>query len=212
MKEQKKSKIRVIILLLAIIAVGCYFVYHHIENINTTPEKKPIEVLETIKEYDYHLEDRDSEIYKENFFELKDLLEKSQTIDYKKYAEYLATLFIIDLYTIDNKVSKYDVGSLDFIYPEEKEKFKNKVMDSLYKMVVDNSENTRKQELPKVKKVQIEKLETTKYEKKDKTLDGYLLQMTIFYQKDLGYDKDVTLTIAKEENKLYVVNLTIPQN
>ncbi len=34
------------------------------------------------------------------------------------------------------------------------------------------------------------------------------MDASISYQKDLGYDKKVKLVLAKEENKVYVVNLT----
>ena len=147
------------------------------------------------------------EIYKEIFNKLKDVL-KEEEINYEEYATYLGELFVIDLYTIENKISKYDVGSLDFIYPSEKEKFQNKVMDTMYKLVEDNSTNTRKQELPVVKNVIVNSTESTTYKKGDTTLDAYLLDLTISYERDLGYDKKVTLTLAKEDNKLYVVNLT----
>lgn len=209
MKQKKKTKIIVIILIfLVLIAVGGFYTYRYLNNKKLNKDANTIEVLDKIKNYDYQLEDRDTEIYKENFLKLKDILEKQETIDYQAYANYLATLFLIDLYTIENKISKYDVGSLDFIYPKEKEKFQNKVMDTIYKLVKDNSSNTRNQELPVVEKVEIIKTEESDYKKGETILKGYLIKANIFYKKDLGYDKKVSLTIVKEENKLYVVNLT----
>lgn len=206
----KKNKKKIIIIFLIVITLfACvFFLYHFLKNKNANVEGKAVEVLDTIKDYGYVLEDRDSEIYKENFMKLKELLKKSETIDYQQYAKYLATLFLIDLYNIDNKISKYDVGSLDFIYPKEKEKFQNKVMDTIYKLVVDNSTGTRKQELPIVTNIEIKEIESTEYQKKDTTLEGYEVRASIIYEKDLGYDKNVTLTLVKEENKMYVVNLT----
>ncbi len=211
-KNKKKKIIIIIVILLVIAIVGGVFFYRYMKNKNTNIETKTVEVLDTIKDYDYHLEDRDTELYKETFLQLKDLLEKTETIDYQKYAEYVAILFLVDLYTIDNKINKYDVGSLDFIYSEEKEKFQNKVMDSMYKMVIDNSSNTRSQELPIVKKVNITKTENTKYQKGENTLEGYLIKATIDYEKNLGYDEEATLTIVREENKLYVVNITTSES
>lgn len=208
MEKKKSKKMKIIIFfLLLLLAVGGYFLYRTIKKQNSNQNQNLIEVLDSIKNYDYQLEDRDTEIYKENFQKLKDILEKNETVDYKLYAEYLSKLFLIDLYTIQNKISKYDVGSLDFIYPNEKEKFKNKVMDTLYKLVEDNSFNTRKQELPTVLKVDIDSIEDVQYQKGDSSLNGYLVNTTITYQKDLGYDKNVTLTLVKEEDKLYVVKL-----
>lgn len=208
MKSKKKKIIIIVIIVILLLAVGGFFGYRYFKNKNTETPTNTIEVLDSITGYDYHLEDRDGELYKETFFKLKDLLEKSSTIDDKLYAEYLATLFLVDFYTLENKISKYDVGSLDFLYPEEKEKFQKKAMDTIYKLVLDNSTNTRKQELPTVTKVELDKIENTEYKKGNQTLLGYLITATIAYQKDLGYDKNVKLTLVKEENKLYVVNLT----
>lgn len=208
MKSKKKKIIIIVIIVILLLVVGGFFGYRYFKNKNTEIPTNTIEVLDSITGYDYHLEDRDGELYKETFFKLKDLLEKSSTIDDKLYAEYLATLFLVDFYTLENKISKYDVGSLDFLYPEEKEKFQKKAMDTMYKLVLDNSTNTRKQELPTVTKVELDKIENTEYKKGNQTLLGYSIIATLAYQKDLGYDKNVKLTLVKEENKLYVVNLT----
>lgn len=208
MKSKKKKIIIIVIIVILLLAVGGFFGYRYFKNRNTETPTNTIEVLDSITGYDYHLEDRDGQLYKETFFKLKDLLEKSSTIDDKQYAEYLATLFLVDFYTLENKISKYDVGSLDFLYPEEREKFQKKAMDTMYKLVLDNATNTRKQELPTVTKVEVDKIENTEYKKGNQTLPGYLITATLTYQKDLGYDKNVKLTLVKEENKLYVVNVT----
>lgn len=204
-KKNKKKKIIIItILVLIIIActIGTY--YYFFKKEEPLPEPKKIEVLDKIIGFEYSLEDRDTSLYKDTFLELKKVLE-SETYEDKTYAELLAKLFVIDLYTIDNKISKYDVGALDFIYPEEKEKFGNKVMDTMYKLVEDNSTNTRRQELPIVKNVEITKTEEIKYKKGTTNLIGYQINMDISYEKDLGYDKKLAIILVKEENKMYVV-------
>ena len=118
----KKKKMITIAIIAAVIifmvGLGVYF-YIKINNQDKTLPKT-IEVLESIKGYDYKLEDRDTEIYKEKFSELKKMLESEEN-NLESYASLLAELFAIDLYTIDNKNSKYDVGGLDFIYQEDKE-------------------------------------------------------------------------------------------
>ncbi len=202
-KRKKKKIVFLIILLVGIIGsgIGAYFYFQKEEPL---PEPKKIEVLDKINGFDYSLEDRDTALYKETFLELKKTLE-SETYEDQTYAELLAKLFVIDLYTMDNKISKYDVGSLDFIYPEEKEKFQNKVLDTMYKLIEDNSYNTRKQELPVVKEVEILKTEETKYKKGNTNLEGYIINVAITYEKELGYDKKMALTLVKEDNKIYIV-------
>ncbi len=207
--NKKKKKIiiivSIVVVILIIIGVIAWFLLKKDET-NEMPVNT-IEVLDSINGYDYKLEDRDTELYKEKFLELKSVLE-SDVIDYESYAKLLAELYVIDLYTIDNKVSKYDVGSLEFIYPEDQEEFKNKVIDTIYKLVEDNATNKRKQELPEVMKTEVKELENTTYQKNDTTLTGYKIPITLTYTKDLEYDKNVIVTVVKENDKMYVVSLT----
>lgn len=207
-KMSKKKKIIIIlsiILILIILRIISWFFFLKPQPQEKTPVKV-VEVLDDIEGYGCSLEDRDTKIYKEKFLELKKVLEEDN-IDYEKYAQLLAELFAIDLYTIDNKNSKYDVGSLDFIYPDEKEKFQNKVMDTLYKLVEDNSSNTRKQELPIVANTEITETKNITYTKKEQKLEAYEIHLNLIYEKDLAYDKKLIITLTKEENKIYIVSL-----
>ena len=165
-----------------------------------------IEVVDKIKNYNYQLEDRDTDLYKEKFLKLKENLE-SENIDYKEYAQSIAELLVIDLYTIDNKINKYDIDFLEFIVPEKREDFKNKLIDTMYKLVEDNSNHTRKQELPVVNKVEVLKVREITYQKDKNKLPGYEVSVSLDYEKDLGYDKKVTLTLVREDNNIYVVTI-----
>lgn len=208
MNKKKKKKIIIVSILLIVLVISgivAYIIFLKAKEKTKLPVKI-VEVLDSIEGYDYKLEDRDTEIYKEKFLELKKVLESSE-IDYEKYASLLAELFTIDLYTIDNKNSKYDVGSLDFIYPEEKEKFQNKVMDSMYKLVEDNSTNTRQQELPVVSNTEITNIKSIDYSKKEEKLKGYEIKINISYENDLEYDNKVKITLVKENDKIYVVSI-----
>ncbi len=203
-KKKKVIITFIVVLLLLSVGIGLFLYLKKEESKNETS----IEILDSINEYGYSLEDRDTDLYKETFLKLKEELSQAE-INYENYATYLGQLFLIDFYTINNKVSKYDVGSLDFIYPDDKEKFQNKAMDTIYKLVEDNSTNSRKQNLPEVTSVNVENVENVSYQKGNNTLEAYKFAMTISYKEDLGYDKSVQLTIAKEEDRLYVVNLSV---
>lgn len=204
----KKKKIILVIAAIVVLLLLCLigkFIYDKTTQKIEIPVKT-IEVLDSISGYNYKLEDRDTSLYKEKFLKLKEILE-NEKIDKKEYVSLLAELFVIDLYTIDNKNSKYDVGALDFIYPEEQEKFSNMVMDSMYKLVEDNSGNKRTQELPVVSNTKITKMENTKYVKGTTSFDGYKVYINIEYEKELDYDKNVIITIIEEEEKMYVVSI-----
>ncbi len=205
----KKKKIILITTISIILIIGIIVAIILINKKKTQEEKveNTIEVLDKINGYDYNLEDRDTEIFKEKFNELKEILE-SDNIDDEKYASLISELFVIDLYTLDNKVSKYDIGGIDYLFPEDQEKFKTKVLDTLYKLVEDNATNNRKQTLPKVSNTEVSKIENTTYQKGTITLTGYNVFITIDYENDLGYDDNVKVTVVKENEKIYIVALT----
>ncbi len=170
------------------------------------PESEPINKiieLDSIDEYGYVLEDRDTEIYKSTFKELQETLTKNE-VDYKKYAELIAKLYIIDLYTIENKINKYDVGSLDFVYPDFKDNFSLKAQNTLYKYVEDNSYDKRSQDLPNVSQIQLSNIEDIKIKINKESFDGYKVTLTWEYENDLGYDNKATLELVQKENKIYV--------
>lgn len=164
-------------------------------------------VVDEMDKYGYFLDDRDTKIFKQTYYELKEILENEE-IDYKLYGEKLSQLFVIDLFTISNKISKYDVGGLEYIYKEEQDMFKNKVMDTLYEHVEDNSYGTRNQKLPTVKSVITDDVEETTYKVDEKKLDAYKYFITIEYEEDLDYDKKCSVEVVKDNEVMYVVEYT----
>ena len=205
----KKYKIPLIILLILIILCICLLVFKQF--VYDKKENKQIvtsSVVDNLEKYGYSLDDRDTKIYEDTYYELKEILD-SEEINYDKYAEKIASLFVIDLLTISNKINKYDVGGLDFLYEEEKEMFKNKVMDTLYKDVEDNSYDNRKQQLPTVTKVTVADIKNTNYElTKEKKLKAYELEINVEYEKDLEYDEKVSVIVVKDNDKMHVVKYT----
>lgn len=206
---KKKYKIPLIILgsLIVVIILG-FIIFEFV--LKKKPEEKPpitnvATVTNKIEGYDYTLDDRDSELFKELFQELKNELEK-ESIEEQKYGEIIAKLFIIDLFTIDNKTSKYDIGGLEYLHSEAKDSFRSKILDTIYKTVEDNSYKTRKQELPIVKSVEIINTQKTTYKKDDVKLDAYEIELSWSYEQNLGYDSKAKIILVKEENKLSLIS------
>lgn len=159
-----------------------------------------------INGYGITLTDNDTTLYKTEFEMLKANLE-SENIDYQEYAKSIAKLYIIDLYTINNKVNKYDVGGLEFVYEGAKDNYITNVTDTLYKYVEDNSKNRRKQELPVVSSVSVDSINEVTYKVNDENIpyNGYKIKVTWDYEKELGYDKTAEIIIINKDNHLYVV-------
>ncbi len=202
-KVSKKKKIGIISIIIAILALGALMVYLMLFT-SSNMVKQTVKKVDEIKGYDYHLEDRDTALYKEEFKKLKENLESSE-IDYEEYAKSIAKMFIIDLYTLDNKVNKYDVGALEFVYPSAKENFELNAKDTLYKYVDDDSYNDRTQKLPIVKEITVNDIKQATFKIKDEDVSSYEVSLNWTYEEDLDYDTEAIIKIVKEDKTLYVV-------
>lgn len=196
-KISKIKKILRIIMIVLIVVIGLYVLLLLPNKTNKLKEGKKIK-------YDYILYERDTDLYKNIFNELESTINKD-TIDYEKYAEYLSKLFIIDLYTLDNKLSKEDIGGIQYIYDSFKENFSLNAKETLYKYVESNLSNTRVQDLPTVKNIELVSLEKSTYKIEDKTYDSFLVKLKWDYKKDMGYDNKGTITLIKDNNELFIV-------
>ena len=166
--------------------------------------KKEVKQSLTIKGFNYILYEDDLDIYKSEFKLLKKNLENKE-IDYEEYAKSISKMFIISLYSLDTKDNMYDVGGVEFIYPDYVENYKLNVQNTLYKYMKDNSDNKRNQILPTVSKVTVDSIESTKFTFNDKTYDGYKTKSKIEYVEDLGYDKEAEIILVRDDKYLYIV-------
>ena len=193
------------LILVSILLIGCgtviYLKFFTTANDTKIKTEKP---LETIKGFDYKLEKRDKSIYKNEFLNLKKILETKE-IDYDKYAESISKLFIIDLYTLENKSNKYDVGGIEFVYPDAVENFKINVEDTIYKYIEDNVNNDRTQSLPIVNKINQVSIKNSTYNLNNQTVDAYEVAISWSYEEDMEYDTEGTLIIVKKDKYLYIV-------
>ena len=203
-KKYKIGLVIIVILILLLIFVGLSKLF--IEDKKDDNKIKNVTSVEVdIKDYGYTLDDRDTKYMQEVFRELQDIL-KNEEIDYQEYAQTLTKLFIIDFYTLNNKINKYDVGSLEYVYEDKKDEFQQKAMDTIYNDIIDNTYSDRKQELPEIADVEILGIEEEKFNLNEKQEDAYKVTMRFTYIKDLGYDKEGTLYLIKNNNKLEVVS------
>lgn len=158
----------------------------------------------SIKGFDYILYEDDVDIYKDEFKKLKKNLESSN-INYTEYAESISKMFVMDLYSLDAKKNMYDVGGVQFVYPDIRDNYKLNVTNTLYKYMKDNSDGKREQDLPMVKSVSIKNEDETKYKIGEEEFDGYKINLDIEYVKDLEYDKSAEIILVKKDKYLYIV-------
>ena len=199
--KKKFKRLIMIFTVIAILLIISFLVYKLLKNNNTNDN---IKVVDSIEKYGYNLDDRDSALMKSKYEELKKVL-NSDEIDYEEYAKILAELFIIDLFTLNNKINKYDVGSAEYVYPDSIENFKLNVEDTIYKHMENNSDGKRKQDLPEVSGSNITAINTGEFLIDDENYDSFIVELNWDYVKDLGYDDNATITLINLDNKLYVV-------
>lgn len=200
MKKNKGRGVIVIFIIVGIILFG-YLGYRVKNDFFKGSERKK---LDSIELYGYTLSKNDTEIYKTYFKELSKVLNE-KTIDYTEYAKLISKLFVIDLYTLDNKLASTDIGGLEFLHKDLKDNFKENMGSTLYNFVESNIDGKRTQELPIVKDVNVSDVFETKYTYNKTEYDAYIVSTVITYEKDLGYPKSMKLTIIKDNNILYIV-------
>lgn len=200
MKKNKGRGVIVIFIIVGVILFG-YLGYRVKNDFFKGSERKK---LDSIELYGYTLSKNDTEIYKTYFKELSKVLNE-KTIDYTEYAKLISKLFVIDLYTLDNKLASTDIGGLEFLHKYLKDNFKENMGSTLYNFVESNIDGKRTQELPIVKDVNVSDVFETKYTYNKTEYDAYIVSTDITYEKDLGYPKSMKLTIIKDNNILYIV-------
>ena len=191
--------IAILIILVSMIGISKIFLKKDTES----KPKFETKIISNIEKYGYTLDDRDTKYMKETFKELESILNIDE-INKEEYAKVLSKLFIIDFYTLSNKINKYDVGSLEYILNDKVEIFKNKAMDTIYSDIIDNTYKDRVQELPEITDVEILEIKKSKFELNKEEKESYKITLKFSYKKDLGYDKEGTLHIIENNNKLEV--------
>lgn len=202
-KRKNKSDVLTIIVFVIIGVILFGFLGYRVYNdfFNKPDAKKE---LDSIGLYGYSLHDRDSKTYKDTFKELSKTL-NSDNIDYKNYATLASKLFIMDLFTLDNKLGSTDIGGLQFIHKDLKENFKENMGNTIYKYVEINIDGKRTQELPTVKDVTVSDVKETTYKYNNNSYDAYIVTTSWEYEKDLGYQNSMKITFIKDKNILYIV-------
>lgn len=207
MTVKKLNINRIIIAILIVIGIALFSTLGIKLYLDFFKEEKTIteeKNIGSIDLYGYTLKKSDTEIYKKYYEELEDIL-NAKEIDFNEYAKVLTKLFVIDFYTLTNKVASTDIGSLEFIHPDQLENFKLNAGDTIYKYVENNLSNDRTQKLPEVKDVTIDSITDAKYKVGEKEYDAYEIKATWNYVEDLGYETTKIFKLIKDKNILYVV-------
>ena len=164
------------------------------------------EMPEEIEGYGYILKPTRNDRYKEMFHQLERILNE-QEIDEKAYLTQISKMFIMDLYTLNDKTSSDDIGGMDFVHSNVRDKLEGILKNGVYYYLDD--EDYGDSELPEVTDVFIEKIENIEYNYNANLTDNsaYQVDVSIVYKEDLGYPTFANLIFIHEGNKLSLVEV-----
>lgn len=194
-----KKFILIILFMILIYSVGGIYYIEYVYKDNNEPVVKN---LVEIEGYPYSLKSNASKLYIDEFNILKDNLENNYNEE--EYIKSISKLYIIDLYSLKNKLNKYDIN-VDFIYPDIVSNYRLNIENTLYKYLENNSDGNRNQELPVVSNVIIDEILDEKYSLNKENVPCKKVNVTIEYENDLGYDKSGTITLVKQDKYYYIV-------
>ena len=134
---------------------------------------------------------------------------KEKNVDEEEYVKIISKMFIIDFYSLSDKLAKTDVGGSDFVYSAVLADFLEKAQDTIYKYVESNLYGERAQKLPTVSEVKVESVEKMPFthgEKVDE--DAYTVKVSWSYtdtSTSNGYQDSATLTFIHDDKKMVLV-------
>lgn len=200
MKKKNDRKIILLFVVVGILLFG-FLIFKVYKDFFSDNVKKQID---SIDYYGYTLSKNDTDLYKNTFKELSNVLNE-KPINYSEYAKLISKLFVIDVYNLDNKLTSTDIGGLEFLHKDLRDNFKENMGSTLYKGVESNLDGNRTQELPIVKDVTISDVFETKFTYNKNEYSAYLVTLNWTYTKDLGYQDTIKLTIINDKDILYIV-------
>ena len=211
MARKKKRKIKfgrifILLILVGLICGGGYYAYKKLD-VKKTPTKE-IKNISSIDKYGYTLKENSTAYFKKLFKDLEKTLNNDE-VDEEEYMTLISKMFVADFFNLDNKINKSDVGGKQFVYEKYREDFAKYAIDSMYKSVESNVYGNRKQDLPIVTNVEVEKVKNEAYKYGDSTDDNaYVVNFEVTYKSDLGYQTSGSLVIIHNDKKLEVASMS----
>lgn len=203
-----KKGVKKILIILLLVIIGSLLIYYLVFYNHKSAKK--IKILTSIKEYGYELKDNKSAEYKKLFYQLEKELKKDPVKE-EEYVKIISKMFILDYYSLEEKLAKTDVGGSDFVHSKARKDFFEKSEDTMYKYVESNLYGGRNQKLPTVKEVTVKNVEQTPFIYGDSTDENaYKVEVEWTYtdtSTSSGYQTEGTLVFVHEDQKLSLVEL-----
>ena len=121
----------------------------------------------------------------------------------------ISKLFILDFYTLADKITKNDIGGTMFVHTTCKDNFILKAKDTIYKYIENNIYGDRTQKLPTVMTLEVTNVISKPFtyltNKKDN--NAYEVTLVWTYDEDMGYQTETKIILVHEGKKLSIVQM-----
>lgn len=201
MKKKPKKKVLPTLIILIILVVGSIFI---IKGFLASNKQSEVKVLSIIEKYNYTLDNNETEIYKKYFKDLENVL-KEEIINQEEYGCLISKLFVIDFYTLNNKVTNKDIGGIQYLQEDIRDNFSLKASNTIYKYIKNNIYGKRRQDLPEVKDAIVKDFKEKEQDNKDEKV--YEVNLSIEYVKDMGYTDSVLLTLSSINDRISIIEI-----
>lgn len=190
------EKINIIFLLIVIVLIPISILFSFVLN---KTEKETLEIESKTSKFGYVSYIKDSSYYKEEFNNLIKILDEKE-VNKEEYAKSISKLFIIDFYTLNNKVSSSDIGGLQYVHEDLKDNLILNASNTIYKHIM-----TKNFEAPIVSKVTIDSVLESKYTYNNKEYQSFEITLEWVYEKDLEYENTSKITLIVEGEQIFIV-------
>lgn len=197
-KKKRKNVVLIVIIVLILVVSSVLLCLKFFKKKPPERERSEIKIIDSMTDYGYSLKENDSAYYKQEYENLKNIVNASE-IDMQEYATQVAKMFVIDLYTLSTKMNKYDIGGVSYYHADRKNMYEQKVMDRIYSTLEDNTYGDRKQSLPEVSSVSVLEVSDIKYKVHD-VQDCLLVKLTWNYVTNMGYDNEGSVVVCDENS------------
>ncbi len=204
MKKRKLNTKKVIIFLIILIVIITGVVLLLNQDKKDVIEIKP---EEKFSNYNYTVYENKGTYYDTLFDLLRTELNKSEYNE-NTYATLVSQIFISDLFSLDNKTSKNDIGGVQFVYEPYRVDFEKYAKDSIYKLITTDLFGENDDELPIVTNVEIISINQDSYNFSGNAYENsYYVDAIVTYEVDLGYQTSISLVLINNNSKLEIVKM-----
>ena len=158
-KKKSTRYLSLLLVLLPFLLLTGFFGYRTVDSIkNIVPgESGSVAKKDTedIEDYDYHLRHNATDLQKELFKELDELLDQDPQ-DELAISESIAKNYIADFYTWTNKEGQYDVGGMYYVFSDSRPNIYYQARDSYYHYLSSYIEEYGQENLLEVTSVEVE--------------------------------------------------------